>query len=130
MPASRIGPYTFISMSRCPSSPNQRLSTETRAGVNGTAIWRVGTGGQPFQVRTVADALTFGAAVTLFRSYETLIGSGALPIIYGGESMPYLVAVLSVEPDDVAATAIGVGGLLGTSTGIVRATWTLQPWRI
>ena len=130
MATSMIGPYTFISMSRCPSSPNQRLALETRAGVNGTAIWKVVAGGHAFQVRTVVDALTFDAAVSTFRAYETLIGSGALPIIYGGQSMPYLVAVLHVEPDDVAATAIGVGGRLGNSQGIVRATWTLQPWKV
>lgn len=130
MANSAIGPFNFIAMSKPPEGPNQRLALETRAGVNGTSVWKIGDGGQPFQIRTTADAANFAAAVALFRSYEAAIGTGPVGLIFGGVGMNYLVAILDVSPDDVAATAIGVGGLLGSSNAIVRATWKLLPWRV
>lgn len=130
MAISSIGPHNFISMSQIPSAPQQQLVLETRAGVDGTGIWRVGTAGTQFTVRTTVDVGTFAQATVKFREYEKLIGGGVYGISYGGVTASFLVAVLGVKPIDVDGTAIGVGGILGTSYGIVRAEWQLLPWEV
>lgn len=125
---SGVNLHLFNSIDRMPHGPEVDWVREVRAGVDGTSLWAVGTRGREFQVRTVRDTVDQSQAINLILTYQGLVGLGPVPIVYQGVTMPWLVKVLSVEPERTAATVLGRGGILGNSRGICIARWRLQSW--
>jgi hypothetical protein len=123
MPASSIGTNTFIKMTGQPVLAGQQLQPETKAGVAGVGWWKLGSKGTEYTVETLRDFDTFANAVAAAATYKAAQDAGALAIVYGGVGLGNVI-VLSVEAT-AEAVAHGQGGLAGTSTAIVRATWRL-----
>ncbi len=128
MAVSSIGTFTFVSMQPPPSFPYQGIELESRAGINGYAAWKTGITADPFGVTTLRDVATLGAAESLFTSYQALVAADPVLIAYAGSYLPFRVLVLRVEPEELRATVLGVGGINGVSRAIVRAKWLLLPW--
>ncbi len=126
-----IGNFNFVSMSQPSLRPAQQPHIEARPGVNGVAVWKTGTRGVPFVVRTMVDVLTPTGAVQLFALYRNAILTE--PMVFEfmiPHDHPVLVLDVQPVPGEVSAVLIGVGGVNGLSQGICRAEWTLLPLTI
>ena len=128
MAYSSIGNFDFVAMSAIPAAPQKMVAIEARAGVSGISAWITGPMGQRTQVSTVRDTVDFSAAMTLLAQYQALVGAGPQVVTYGGVILPFRVVVLSVAPELAQRTGLGVGGRLGLSRGVCRATWELVSW--
>lgn len=115
-------------MDRPPDIPTPTIEVERRAGVNGVTIWNTGTRPPAFVLVTMRDTVNQADAITAFSNYATLVGAAPQTLVYQGLTWAYKVAVLAVEPVELRATILGVGGVLGNSRGLARVRWTLQPW--
>jgi len=128
MAFSSIGNFDFVAMSAIPTAPQKMVALEVRAGVPGVSAWITGPLGQRTQVTTVRDTVDFASALTLLAQYQALVGAGPQVVTYGGVILPFRVVVLSVAPEFAQRTGLGVGGRLGLSRGVCRATWELVSW--
>lgn len=128
MAISQIGSFQFVTMNPPPQFPFPGMEFEARAGVNGYAAWKIGWAADRFQVVTFRDCVDLAAAQSEYTNYQTLVGAAPQTIHYAGMLLPFKVIVERVEADQVTSTALGVGGILGTSRGYVRAKWSLIPW--
>ena len=81
---------------------------------------------EPFVLSSVRDIDSALAGDTLLAAYQAVVG-WAQPLGWCGENRG-LVMVLGVEPLDggIHQTLLGLGGVLGTSYGVVRCQWTLE----
>jgi len=127
MAMSYIGSFAFITMTRPPLDVHERLITETRAGAEGVAVWKLGKAGKTFDVQTVRDCVDQAAAAANFQAYTTLIEQGPQPLIYGGVNWAWPVKVIDIKPDEIAQTLLNIRHG-STSHGLLKCTWTLLPW--
>lgn len=128
MAASSIGAFTFISLSPFPRAPLPQFDLEFRSGRNGCTVWAIGTHPEPFQVATLRDCVNLLDAKLVISNYSAAVGGAPVALVHNGVTWGYPVLILDVEPLEVTATIRGVGGILGNSTGLVRARWTLLPF--
>lgn len=128
MAVSSIGVYTFVSMLPPPSHPFAGMEFESRAGVDGYAAWKTGYAADRFSVTTFRDLANLAAAQAQFALYQTLVGASPVAIVHAGSTLPFYVLVERVEPEEIRAILLGVGGINNLSYGIVRAKWSLIPW--
>lgn len=124
MSTFRLGAFSFIDMGPIPIGIQQKVEIETRPGVDGHALFLTGARGEPFQVQTVVDVANVAAGALLFGQYENAVGDSA-SIIWAGVAHAKTFDILQVRPIQVNQIILGVGGLGGTSAGLVRAAWTL-----
>lgn len=127
---NQIGEFTFINLSRAISGPVQQLVREVRTGRNGVTLWRTGKRADPFQLSSVVDTVDCDSAEDLLHQYEELVGKDPVLATWQGKNITSrLIVVLNVEPHEegIYGTLIGVGGTLGSSRGMCRCIWTLQP---
>lgn len=130
MTLNRIGPFTFVRLSQPPQFAQQQLAIRSRPGVDGVMLQRLGTRADPFQCESFVDAPTLLDAYELYRQYTTIVGIGAVPVIWGGIPMLanyHVYHVTHVEPVEIRAIVQGHGGLNGISYAFTRCLWTLQP---
>lgn len=123
---NKIGNFPFVTMSQMPTGHRRQTIVEARSGVNGVFVWHDGFRDRPFQVVTVADAVNVADAQTAIVNYQSIIGALA-NVIFANVLRPNQVCVLDVVPmpNQIRQTLLGIGGLYGTSNGIVAAQWTL-----
>lgn len=125
-----IGEFQFIHLSRAFSKPVQQLAREVQSGVKGVTLWRTGKRADPISLVSVVDAADCDAAEDLLHQYEELVGGDAVSCVWEGKQLaPLRVVVLGVEPleDGIHQTLIGIGGILGSSNGLCRCLWHVQP---
>jgi hypothetical protein len=97
---------------------------ESRAGVDGLALWQTGERGREFAIETFTDIPAHGAASMFLRSYESSIGR-IEPVEWSTAVEPFFRAlVLDVEPLEVHALVNAVGGLFG-GLATFRCQWRL-----
>lgn len=115
MPQYFIGDFEFISLSMVPLPPAQQLQIETRAGVDGVALWRTGVRGEPFIVQSFVDVPNLTQAQVLYDTYRTLIGADPVTLIFADIPWADPVVVLNVRPipNEIRAILLGVGGVAG-----------------
>ncbi len=116
-------------MSHVPGGPMQRIAREVRPGVNGSTFWNTGVRSEPIQLATVVDCANVNAATQLLRAYEATVGQ-VVSIDFAGDNLDGVgILVADVQPIEGGAcqTVLGVGGTLGTSSGLLRCVWILQP---
>ena len=128
MAVSSIGAFTFVSLTPHPPEPAEELEVQMRAGKNGAMIWKSGKRPRPFQVTTLRDCVNQADALTALTNYTALIGGAPQTLTYNGATWAYKVVVVRIEPIVVGATVGGVGGVLGSSRGMIRCKWHLLPW--
>jgi len=124
--ANLIGNFGFIRIDGELQLPRQRHSLETRAGVDGTAVWKTGTRADPQRLVTVVDTLNEGAATLLYRMYvdET---SRLVRIEVNGVSWTYVdYLILNVEKLRIRNHLAAVGGLFGGYT-LLTCAWDVLP---
>lgn len=121
----KIGSFPFVNMSPVPPNPKRRLMIETRAGVDGHAVWYDGTRGEIWTPRTVANFPSHAFARVQKQLYEAAIGQ-RLSIIYADDASYNPVVVQDVQCE-IIDQAGGVGGLITplTTRALLRADWTL-----
>lgn len=126
MPQFSIGTFQFINIDVFPVGQKQQVSMESRPGVDGLYFWLTGQRGTPFTVTTAADVADANAAALQFIEYEQAIGS-VVSVVWNGNALPKRYVIVDVQPvtEGIRQTILGVGGLLGTSQGLVTAQWTL-----
>lgn len=126
--ATSIGSFTFVSLSPYPKAPQARIDIETRPGRDGATLWNIGTHPDPFVLHSLRDCSSQADAQTAAANYQAAVGGAPLTLVLNGVTWGWQVLVLDVEPLEVIGTVYAVGGVLGSSAGLIRAKWTLLPW--
>jgi hypothetical protein len=125
----KIGPFEFINLTRLPSFPTTHLTREVRPGADGVTLWKHGKTAEPLVVESVVDVATMADAIALLRSYETIVGTAPVDLVFADNTLPGVQAVVGgVMPLEggVHAMVIGIGGTKGSSAAMVRAAWLLH----
>ena len=102
-----------------------------RPGINGTAIRRVGSKGEPFEMLSLASAANVSAGSSLIHAYRGMQAQTAYPLNWRGynfDAVSVRYVVLNVRVQSVAPVSnLIVSGVVSTDTVLVRALWTLIP---
>jgi hypothetical protein len=126
----RIGPNTFIRLSRAPERVTTRWDVLARAGVNGVALWAVGVCGEPFVVEAEAVATNFVVGRSLMLEYKLLEAQGPVPVWFGIQEPSHLYKVLKVEFAGPGVKAVPRAHVANDSTwytALVFSRWELLP---
>jgi hypothetical protein len=130
---NRIGPFTFISLSKPPEAVQDRLAIHRRAGVDGNMLQNLGTWGDPLEVESLAGAISFTRAMQLSVEYKALPGGDAQQVIWSGADFTainhlFFVLNVAIPPDGIYRIVRGHGPD-GDYFAEIRAVWTLLPIR-
>jgi hypothetical protein len=123
-----IGAFTFVTLAGDPSPLKQQTLVLARPGVDGVAVWLLGTRGEKFTLRSAVDAGSFSDARGLFTQYKALIGGDPVKLVWNGlkmEDETFAVIVLDVRPVSIRRILGGVGGLNAPSQGWCECDWDL-----
>lgn len=122
---SSIGGRTVISITGdLDLGTGERLEDITRANVDGRSFRKVGKMGTPFEVTTVVDLVTAGAAASEFEAYEGLQGTLVSVVDDTGQTVQN-VAVLDVRRTGPVVRVVSpVGGVNGGGY-LLTARWSL-----
>lgn len=124
--ANLIGNFAFIRIDGELQLPRQRHALETRAGVDGTAVWKTGTRADPQRLVTVVDQLSEGQATLTYRNYVEEIDQ-FVRIEINGVSWSYVdYLILNVEKLRIRNHLAAVGGLYGGYT-LLMCGWDVLP---
>jgi hypothetical protein len=125
----QIGPFTFINLSRITPGVREQLLRQVKPGQNGVTFWKTGKRADPISLLSVVDTDDVSAAHALLHDYEEQVGVGPLIARWAGIQSELSVIVLDVEEIDggAHATLLGIGGTRGTSSGMLRCVWTINP---
>lgn len=96
-------------------------------GVDGIGLWFNGKRGEPFNVTTVCDYATHGAATLAFSGYHGTIGTKK-QLFFQGAAWG-AVAVLDVQLQGIRVVGSCVGGVYvtgGNSAALLSASWILE----
>lgn len=128
MSSYRIGEFEFVSLSRALSRQKQQLERELRPGTDGVSLWRTGRRGEPFELVSFADVESVSAAQALLARYEDAVGGEPVEAVWADDEFEGLLVIHNVlpVPGGCRQTLIGVGGLLGSSHGYLRAVWLVE----
>lgn len=118
-----LGSFTFINMTPVPPRKRKRLMVESRAGVDGVAVWLDAERGQIYRPQTVVDVESHAAAQTLKDSYEAACGGDPVQLTYADVVYPDVV-IMDVEVR-IVDQVLGIGGINETVKALVYATWDL-----
>jgi hypothetical protein len=125
-----IGDYQVLRIDPAPQGPRKVTAIESSAGVDGHSYWLLGEKGEPAQYRTVVDLPSIGAAMVVFRGYQSLIGT-RVPLQYAGLDpiTDWEYQVVDVRQVEITPTLQRVGGVTGSGTGgaLLIAEWILVP---
>jgi hypothetical protein len=123
----KIGDFDFIDLSRAPSRSLTRTVREVRPGASGVTLHRMGSQPAPYSLVSVRDVADVETGLDLYAEYEDAVGSDPVTLIWAGvdKGLVYIHNVLPLD-EGIYATLLGIGGLEGTSNGMVRAAWTLE----
>lgn len=128
MTAHRIGEFEFLNMVGPPEIPAEQVIVQRRAGVDHVSTFFTGKRSPPSQTITTAYGPSIRDAWDEYAEYLKLVDSSrAVPVMWAGITMPYMVRVLSVTPErnSPKATVIGIGpGFI--SRARLRCVWRLQ----
>jgi hypothetical protein len=125
----RIGDHEFISLSRAFSRPQEQTERELRPGANGVSFWGTGKRGEPFVLESCVDVADQDAAQGKLAEYEDLAGGEPVTAVWADREFPGLLFIHKVLPAErgVREMLLGVGGTLGTSHGLLKAIWLVEP---
>jgi len=126
-----IGLFTFLTMSEPVPLPKLDFVFQSRAGVNGHAIWSTGERGTNFTVHTAVDLANYAVARQRLLDYQQAQRDGfPMAVTWANlNESPRSVLILDVKPINGTPKAIagGVGGTYyGMSQGFLEASWTLH----
>lgn len=124
----RIGPFTFIRLSDPPQRVQAQWEIAARAGVPGVALWDTEERGEPFELESLAVALTYAGARALFLSYLSLVPLGGQQLFYGTLEPQQLYKVLMVTQIECKAVPrVHVANDPLSYGALLRARWRLLP---
>lgn len=125
MPTNSIDSINFVDISPMPELIGQNTLVESRPGVDGHNLWLTGSRGQGQTVTTFADMTNIAAGVAAMTAYKALVGS-RVAIVWADQALPKKYDILNVQLIELKATVGGVGGLNGTSSAVLVASWTIM----
>jgi hypothetical protein len=124
--ANFIGPFPFLRIDGEIAIPLEQHVIETRAGIDGSAVWATGSRAEPRRLMTTVDVANEATAWNLYRQYTGLIRY-TVKIMRNDVSWPnYTYLVLRVEKREVRNHLAAVGGLFGGATLLI-CTWDVLP---
>jgi len=118
-------PFLTLNGALMPSAPN--FERETRVGVDGIAVWNVGSRGEPFQIQTALDCVSSSAAATALAAY--VAATGTKKDLYYCGLLWGTIFVHKVTLQQIRKFTAGVGGVQGFTGGsgaVLYATWTIE----
>lgn len=137
IPVNSLGEFTFDvfhhpqDRGAPPILPAQMGEVIQRAGVDGTAIMRLGIKAEPFQMRSGRTCTDFEQAADILRQYFAAQNDEPLELVWGGinygTSFNALYVPLHVEPIRIRKITAAAGGLVANAGAWLEAMWTLQP---
>jgi hypothetical protein len=141
IPTNSLGPFSFVTLhvpsdrGAPPIIPAMDAEIVQRAGVDGSAVQRLGVKAQPFQMRSGVDLLSFADANTQLALYMEYQNFEALGLIWGGvdyqSNFSTLYLPVRIEPIRIRKISGAVGGINGSAaTAWLEALWTLLPIRV
>ena len=123
-----IGQFEFLALHGNVEPLKEQTVVLSRPGVTGVAVWKTGTRGVRFTLRSVVDAESFEAARQLFADYKGSIGQDPVELVWSDLSLAgegFQVIVLDVRPANIRGILGGVGGLNSPSLGWCECDWDL-----
>ena len=129
MSINQIERFTFISLEGDPLAISQETVVKSRPGVDNVAIWRTGSRGREFTLRSAVDGFSMVYARNLYYLYRGIIGT-AVDAIWNGMALTNAdtkLIVLDVKPARGRCFAMlgGVGGESPPSMGWIECDWKL-----
>lgn len=127
--AQKIGSFEFLSLRGVVMPPRLQIDRPMmRPGVDGVGLWKTGSRGQPFELRSAVDVATVSAGRTLFQSYYQAIGDNPVDLVVDGYNFAaefWRVAILDVRASQVKGIINSAGGTLTNPLAKLVASWTL-----
>jgi hypothetical protein len=121
----------MVSLTGQTKACTEQLEAISRVGVSGHIIARTGNRGDPFKLVSVRDYLTTHHAQLAMRLYRTYKGQDPVVIKWHGLDLHAYskckFAVLNVEPLNLQAVPIVVGGISADNKAILIAEWEVLP---
>ena len=122
--SNSLGPVVFFTIDMPATAAAQQVELESRSGVDGLAIWRTGSRGEPFEITTTIDLVgTLATAQTVLNAYRALQGGGPYTLTRAGTALGSVV-VLSVKPAGDELVVNAIGGINGGNVWL-SAKWQL-----
>jgi len=125
-----IGNHLFLALNGQVVLPTEQIVAEiARPGVDGVGLWKTGTRGVPFSLRSAVDQPTFAGCRTTYAAYRALIGAD--PVVLVKDSHDYngsdncKFAVLGVQLIEARQLANADGGLNFPSEAKLACLWDL-----
>ena len=119
---NQIGSYGFISLSPVPPVRKRRTFVESRAGVDGFAIWYEATRGEIWTPRSFVDVESFILAQGIKNQYEGIVGT-VVSVTY--EDLLYPDMLVKDVQVRLRSQLHGIGGTAASPKALVVADWTL-----
>lgn len=126
----RLGPFAFHGMwAPQLEGPQEHFAVETRAGLPGVDVWKLGIWSEPCEITTQTLLATYEHARGLMDLYRRLTTQGPQQIMIGGVIYHQtFFQVLAVHEAELSALVLGkVAGDSTIYRGSCVARWTLQP---
>jgi hypothetical protein len=125
---SFLGPYSFVGVTGTPGLPVAQILAESRAGVNGHTLWRLGVWGKPCLIETIQPALNYYAAIDLWVTYPVATQMNPLPFWIGGKPIPGgRYQVMDVQGSAEPRVRFNLAWDATHYQAVVRAVWQLLP---
>jgi hypothetical protein len=119
--------FPFLSIQGALLPARATFERVVRPGVNGIAVWSMGTRGEPFGIMTTLDCISVAAAGAAYNAYVEAILSKK-DLYYCGAYWG-TVMIQEVALQGVKRFATGVGGVQGWTGGsgvILSVAWQLE----
>jgi len=128
MPRNAIGQFEFIRLDGALEMPLEEYAVESRAGIDGYAIYETGKRGVPMRVVSLVDCPNWSYAQMLYESYTTQIGN--IVMAWQNYVTPSITVyfIQRVNLLSIQNNLFGIGGLVGGAT-VLRCGWELIPLR-
>jgi hypothetical protein len=121
--ASSIGSFDFRALHGQPEEIKEQVEVLARAGVPGVAIVKTGQRGRQFTVRSVTGVADTIEGRNFYYDYTLLIGQDPQPIVWGGMTLGYRVAVIDVRQTALRTVLCDTHG----AGAILECEWDLIP---
>lgn len=126
---NKIGSETFLYFVGTPRLYRPRVERLAFPGSDGAVFRRVGYESGQFQLRSCKDVLDMSAATAKLNDYKAMIATAIYQLVWRNidyDAQNLRVAVLDVEPTDVAPVLQWAGAASNTNKAKVEVVWTLE----
>jgi hypothetical protein len=129
---NKIGDFEFITLQGPPPDTlHEAVEVVARRGVDGVALWKSGSRGNPFSWTAGVDIDNFTQAMRQMEEYRELEGADPVKVVFNDHDLSteeeLKFAVLRVSRRMVKKITSASGGLSASAGAWLETEWTLIP---